>query len=108
PTALAGFTMAGDPTSGSTWTYRATTDGTTYDLQGILLKPAGSGPFPAVIISHGNGGGAGGYGRSVANVMVRWGLVCIATNYTHAPVSGSPGTASEPGASPANVLRARK
>jgi dienelactone hydrolase len=42
--------------------------------------------------------------------MVRWGLVCIATNYTHAggvPI-GSPGTANEPGASSANIARARK
>ena len=40
--------------------------------------------------------------------MVRWGLVCIATNYTHAggvPI-GAPGTLLEPGASQANVLRA--
>ena len=42
--------------------------------------------------------------------MVAWGLVVIATNYTHAggvPV-GSPGTAAEPGAGTANVARARQ
>ena len=42
--------------------------------------------------------------------MVGWGLVCIATNYTHSggvPI-GSPGTSSEIGASQANVLRARR
>jgi dienelactone hydrolase len=41
--------------------------------------------------------------------MVTWGLVCIATNYTHAagvPL-GAPGTANDPGASQANVTRAR-
>jgi dienelactone hydrolase len=42
--------------------------------------------------------------------MVEWGLVCIATNYTHAgglPI-GSPGTPADAGASTANVLRARR
>jgi dienelactone hydrolase len=84
--------------------------GVRYDLQGILLKPLGSGPFPAVIISHGAAGNANGYSRSIARVMVGWGLVCIATNYTHAggvPI-GSPGTSSQGGASAANVQRARK
>ena len=42
--------------------------------------------------------------------MVTWGLVVIATSYTHAgavPI-GSPGTANEPGASPPNIARARQ
>jgi dienelactone hydrolase len=79
-----------------------------YDLQGILLRPPGAGPFPAVIISHGAGNNANGYSRAVAQVMVGWGLVCIATNYTHAGgVSiGSPGSTNELGASLANVRRA--
>ena len=109
---LAGFVVAGDPVSGggATWTYRGTRAGVTYDLQGVLLKPAGPGPFPAVIISHGAGGNAGGYSRTLAQVMVSWGLVAIATNYTHAdgvPI-GLPGTSSDPGASAPNVLRARQ
>jgi dienelactone hydrolase len=112
PDPLAGFTPSGDPSSanGATWTYRQQVDGVSYDLQGILLKPQGSGPFPAVIISHGAGGNAGGYGRAIARVMVQWGLVCIATNYTHAgnvPI-GSPGTSNDGGASVANVQRARR
>ena len=40
--------------------------------------------------------------------MRKWGLVCIATNYTHArgvPI-GTPGTLIEQGASPANAFRA--
>jgi dienelactone hydrolase len=63
-----------------------------------------------VIISHGNRSSAGGYSLDIARVMVGWGLVCIATNYTHAggvPI-GSPGTASEAGATPNNVRRARR
>jgi dienelactone hydrolase len=104
------FNLQGDPTSsqGATWTYVGTLDGVAYDLQGIVLKPPGAGPFPAVILSHGASGNAGAYGRNVAVEMVRWGLVCIATNYTHAagvPL-GAPGTTLEPGASLANVRRA--
>ena len=62
-----------------------------------------------MVISHGAGGNASGYSLGIATEMVTWGLVCIATNYTHAAgVSlGSPGTANDPGGSPANVTRAR-
>src|SRR5262245_52821960 len=79
------FVIQGDPSStqGATWTYVGTLAGVAYDLQGILLKPQGPGPFPAVVISHGAGGNANAYARGVATEMVRWGLVCIATNYTH-------------------------
>lgn len=112
PDPLAGFTLSGDPSSGNgaTWTYRQQVEGVSYDLQGILLKPQGPGPFPAVIISHGAGGNAGGYGRAIARVMVDWGLVCIATNYTHAGgvAIGAPGTSNDAGASTANVQRARR
>jgi hypothetical protein len=112
PEPLPGFAITGDPeaTTGATWTYRATVDGISFDLAGVLYKPRGSGPFPAVIISHGNGGSASVYSRNIASTMVTWGLVAIGTNYTHAggvPI-GSPGTASEPGASAANIRRARK
>jgi dienelactone hydrolase len=107
------FQLSGDPASasGATWTYRATTDGVAYDLRGILLKPAGQGPFPAVVMSH------GGEQNALAMVpaateMVTWGLVVIATNYTHATDTGaplgSPGTAGERGATQSNILRARK
>jgi dienelactone hydrolase len=110
--AIPGFTLNGNPASsdGATWTYRIVDAGISYDLQGILIAPSGSGPFPAVIISHGNNSSVTGYSRTIAREMVGWGLVCIATNYTHAggvPI-GSPGTASEIGASQANVLRARR
>jgi dienelactone hydrolase len=109
---LAGFTLTGDPASagGAAWTYQRQADGVAYDLQGILLRPQGNGPFPAVIISHGAGGNVNGYARAIARIMAGWGLVCIATNYTHAgnvPI-GSPGTANDPGASAANVQRARR
>jgi dienelactone hydrolase len=109
---ISGFSLVGDPasSSGATWTYVAQDSSIGYDLQGILLKPAGAGPFPAVIISHGTGSSAGGYSLDVARVMVGWGLVCVATNYTFAggvPI-GAPGTSSEAGATPNNVRRARR
>src|SRR5688572_1269088 len=99
---LAGFAVTGDPSgsAGATWTYRATTGGAAYDLQGILFKPAGSGPFPAIVLSHGAGGNVNTYARPLATRMVGWGAVVIATNYTHAggvPV-GAPGSADEQGA----------
>jgi dienelactone hydrolase len=110
PSTPATFSVQGDPGSalGATWTYRGTVAGVTFDLQGILLKPAGAGPFPAVVVSHGAGGNATAYSRGVAVEMVRWGMVAIATNYTHAggvPL-GAPGTADETGASQANIQRA--
>jgi dienelactone hydrolase len=83
-------------------------DGTTVDLRGILLKPRGRGPFPAVVLSHGAGANAESYGRALGNIMRTWGLVCIAVNYTHAsraPI-GVPGTLLQQGASPANAFRA--
>lgn len=110
PNAADGFTVSGDPESprGATWTFRGTVDGTPYDLSGVLLKPQGSGPFPAVILSHGYRGNAGMLASRVGSTMVTWGLVCIAVNYTHServPI-GRPGDEREPGASEANVLRA--
>ena len=109
PSTISGFNLQGDPESsqGATWTLRGSLQGVTFDLQGILLKPSGAGPFGAVVLSHGAGGNAAAYSRNIAIEMRRWGLVCIATNYTHAgnvPI-GTPGTANEPGASDANVLR---
>jgi dienelactone hydrolase len=104
------FVVIGDPesTSGATWTYRGTVDGVRYDLAGVLMKPTGAGPFPAVVLSHGSDGSAAFFTSAIGPTMRQWGLVCIATNYTHAsgvPL-GAPGDASQPGASEANVLRA--
>jgi dienelactone hydrolase len=105
-----GFVVTGNPesSSGATWTFRGSVDGVTYDLTGVLLKPLGGGPFPAVVLSHGADGSAAFFTSLIGPTMVQWGLVCIAVNYTHAtgvPL-GAPGTASDPGASQANILRA--
>lgn len=102
--------ITGNPESGdgATWTLTGTLDGTSVDLQGILLKPRGRGPFPAVVLSHAAGGNAASYGQALGAVMRKWGLVCIATNYTHARgvAIGTPGTMLDQGASPANAFRA--
>lgn len=86
---------------GSHWTCQA--DGK--PLAGILLKPEGKGPHPAVIISHGLGGNAEGYALPKAREMVKWGLVCIGPDYTHAGRGG--GDRSTFGASTENLRRAR-
>src|ERR1041385_8489537 len=100
------FVVNGNPESptGAAWTFRETVDGVAYDLTGVLFKPAGSGPFPAVVLSHGSDGNAAIIASGLAPTMVSWGLVCIGTNYTHSsgvPI-GAPGSASEVGASQAN------
>jgi len=103
-------TIAGNPesTSGATWTMTGTLDGTAVDLHGVLLKPRGRGPFPAVVLSHGAGGNAQSYEHELGAVMRTWGLVCIAPDYTHA--RGAPRGVSEAllqqGGSAANAFRA--
>jgi dienelactone hydrolase len=114
---MPGFTVTGDPTApnGARWTYQSTDGGVVYDLTGVLFVPpgpplGGRAHHPAVILSHGSGGSANGYSSGIARTMVGWGLVCIAANLTHAgnaPI-GSPGLATERGASHANALRIRK
>src|SRR5262245_3370166 len=74
-------------------------------MRGILLKPEGKGPFPAVLISHGLGGSASSFGLGKAREMVKWGLVCIAPDYTHA---GGPGSKLNAGGTERNKYGARE
>lgn len=62
--------------------FTCTADGR--ELTGILVKPPGEGPFPAVIVSHGLGGNARAMLSMRGRDLVRAGYVCIATDYTHA------------------------
>ncbi|WP_395744289.1 prolyl oligopeptidase family serine peptidase [Prosthecobacter sp.] len=101
PQGKAGVTMKGFQLEGERWTYR---DGD-FTMDGILMKPAGKGPFPAVLISHGMGGNAQGFGGMKAREMVQWGMVCIAPNYTHAGAAG--GDRAQFGASAENIRRAQ-
>ncbi|RKH05809.1 prolyl oligopeptidase family serine peptidase [Corallococcus carmarthensis] len=105
------FQVAGNPaaSTGATWTYDSVDQGVHYVLKGIVFKPAtGTGPFPAVVISHGKGGTARGYSANVARTMVGWGLVAMGTTYTHAADAAGTLPEGDEGASEENVLRAHK
>jgi len=91
--------LAGLRLDGERWAYR---DGD-FAMEGILLKPQGNGPFPAVLISHGLGGSAQSFGMMKAREMVQWGMVCIAPDYAHA---GRAGDRTLFGASAENIRRA--
>lgn len=109
----AAFVVTGNPraTTGANWTYRSTDQGITYALEGVLfVPPTGSGPFPAVVVSHGRGGTPRGYSTTVGRTMVTWGMVVIGTMYTHAPDADDLGNLPDgaDGASSANVARANK
>lgn len=106
--------------NGERWTYK---DGD-FQMAGILLKPDGKGPFPAILISHGLGGSAENFALNKAREFVKWGMVCIAPSYTHSagaigfrpgakgksPPTAKTGGTSQPanyGASEENLRRAR-
>lgn len=74
-------------------------------IHGVLLRPEGKGPFPAVLISHGLGGTAQAMARNRGAEWLRRGYVCIATDYTHAGRQSSVDYANA-GASPENIWRA--
>lgn len=70
---------------GEKWTY--TNAGRSF--AGYLVKPDGTGPFPAVIINHGKGGRPEQFSLDWAREMVRWGLVAICPTHvagTDAPI----------------------
>ncbi len=80
-------------------------------VRGILVRPAGDGPFPAVVVSHGLGGSAATFGLNKAREFARWGMIVIAPDYTHARAESGPGGPSDDrstfGASAENLRRAR-
>ena len=72
--------------NGQAFTFEISGENFTYtDAQrsftGRLLVPAGSGPFPAIVFNHGQGGTP--YTYPNLSVMRDWGAVVIATNLTH-------------------------
>lgn len=104
--------VVGDPrsTQGARWTYASVDGGVPYALEGVVFIPAAPGPHAAVVVSHGKSGSPYGYSSSVGRVMRGWGLVAIATMYSHAPAADDAGNlpAGADGASAANILRAHK
>jgi dienelactone hydrolase len=73
-------------------------------FSGYLLKPDGSGPFPAVIINHGKGGRPDQFSVNWAREMVKWGLVAICPTLTHVAGTDIQG---KDGASQENLQRGR-
>ena len=53
-------------------------------IQGILTKPSGNGPFPAVVVNHYKGGNAKQIVEVVGPIFIKAGYVVIACNLTHA------------------------
>ncbi len=72
-------------------------------VAGIFVKPAGGGPFPAVVINHGTGGTATGFSLQRANEMSPWGLACIGATLTHS--QGETEDLATWGFSPENTAR---
>ncbi len=72
-------------------------------FSGVMLRPAGEGPFPAVIISHGAGGNATGYSLTKAHEFSAYGAVCIGPTLTH--VAGGETNSANMGHCPENFAR---
>jgi dienelactone hydrolase len=72
-------------------------------FSGIMLKPAGDGPFPAIIISHGAGGTPTGYSLTKARELSAWGAVCIGPTLTH--TAGGETNSANMGHCPENLAR---
>jgi dienelactone hydrolase len=98
--------------AGARWSYQSIDSGIAFNLEGALFAPAGDGPFPAAVVSHGAGGSPGGYSAAIARAMVGWRMVVIAPRYTHAGDADGRNALLLPrggdGASEANVQRAKK
>jgi dienelactone hydrolase len=108
--AFAWLEAPGFAQSSFTFTINSTNNTFTYtDAQrsftGIFVKPAGKGPFPAVIINHGQGGSPANYSLPKAREMVAWGLVAIGPSLTHAAGPGIDTSPQGSGSSPENVAR---
>jgi len=76
----------------------------TLSFGGVLIKPTGKGPFPAILISHGLGGNGEQFGRVKSREFVKVDYICISPDYAH--VRG--GDRKDFGASPENIRRAKK
>lgn len=88
---LCDFTYSGEP-------------GWSTTLMGYIYLPTSSGPHPAIVISHGKGGGGAGFCVLGRDWLPKF--IAICPNYTHA--GGSMGGGGPDGGSPENVKRATR
>ncbi len=58
------------------------------EVKGVLARPSGKGPFPAVIINHGKGGNAEGVSKFLGALLIKQGYSVIACDLTHAEKDG--------------------
>lgn len=88
------------------WTYSYSEPGWATVVTGLIVKPAGTGPFPAVVTAHGKGGNAVGFGSQKSQ---EWfgpnGYITISMELTHAGEVLCMDSANQCGGSPENVRR---
>src|SRR5262245_1630415 len=82
---LVGEEIKGLKISGEKFTY----DDGKLSFKGIIVKPAGKGPFAGVVVSHGMGGNGERFGSPKAKEFAKWGFVTIAPDYTHSNGQGN-------------------
>lgn len=110
--ALTGLQPAALGQSTFTFTVDAAHETFTYSdaersFSGIFVKPEGKGPFPAVLVNHGQGGSPTSYSLDKARQMAAWGLVAIGPALTHAAGPNIDTSAAGSGNSSENVARGR-
>ncbi len=100
---LPGFKVEGKKQNFEEWTYRDDT----LVMFGILRKPEGDGPFPAIVLSHGGSSQVEDFGATKADEFVKWGFVCIAPYYTHGNFTKREGVQLPAGAKSAGEIKGR-
>lgn len=100
-----------DTSAGMVWRYVDSASPIPYEVNGLILKPHGVGPFPAIVLSHGVENSLQ-YGLKVGPKLVSWGYAVIVPRLTHAEDSEcgekQECTREEWGASDENVRRGLK
>lgn len=89
------------------WEYTYSDPGLQTDLTGLIVQPAGAGPYPVVVLAHGKGGNAIGFGSVKSN---EWfgpnDYMTISMNLTHAGEVLCMDQANQCGGSLENIQRA--
>jgi|GEM_PF-5383400 len=89
------------------WEYTYSESGLENDVTGLIVLPAGAGPFPVAVLAHGKGGNAVGFGSVKSN---EWfgpnGYMTISMDLTHAGEVFCMDQTNQCGGSPENIQRA--